>query len=278
MDDVLRLNITQDIHHGATIIFICCVLIIIASFIDMWTGIDAARANKEPIRSRALRKTVSKIIDYLRVVFFAVLIDVLGLFFPWYAIPYCVIIGTLGILLIEFRSVIENSKKKRSQAGEVVDMVARIIECATDKDAEKIIEFIKKTNMKPRGLGNNNPGNIRINGDKFQGEVIPSRDKEFKQFESMAYGYRAIFKILRNYRINYKLDTIRKMIHRWAPENENNTNSYINVVSDRSGIPADDPIDTNSKEQMTRIVAAMSYVENGTEADMNDVIAGWDLL
>lgn len=132
--------------------------------------------------------------------------------------------------------------------------------------------------MASRGYKNCNPGNIRINSDKFLGEIIPSGDKEFKRFESMAYGYRAMFVILRNYKRNYALDTIRKMIHRWAPENENNTNSYINVVSDRSGIPADDPIDTNSKEQMTRIVAAMSYVENGTEADMNDVIAGWDLL
>ena len=64
----------------------------------------------------------------------------------------------------------------------------------------------------PRGLRNNNPGNIRINSDLFQGEVRPSKDKSFKQFETMAYGYRAIFKILSNYYNNYKLDTIRKMI------------------------------------------------------------------
>lgn len=132
--------------------------------------------------------------------------------------------------------------------------------------------------MISRGYKNCNPGNIRINSDKFLGEIIPSGDKEFKRFESMAYGYRAMFVILRNYKRNYSLDTIRKMIHRWAPENENNTNSYINVVSERSGIPADDPIDTNSKEQMTRIVAAMSFVENGVEADMSDVIAGWESL
>ena len=132
--------------------------------------------------------------------------------------------------------------------------------------------------MISRGYRNCNAGNIRINSDKFLGEIIPSGDKEFKRFESMAYGYRAMFVILRNYKRNYSLDTIRKMIHRWAPENENNTNSYINVVSERSGIPADDPIDTNSKEQMTRIVAAMSFVENGVEADMSDVIAGWESL
>ena len=50
----------------------------------------------------------------------------------------------------------------------------------------------------PRGLRNNNPGNIRKNSDVFQGEKTSS-DREFKQFKSMAYGYRAIFKILLNY-------------------------------------------------------------------------------
>lgn len=131
---------------------------------------------------------------------------------------------------------------------------------------------------KSRGYRNNNPGNIRINGDKFQGEVIPSQDKEFKQFESMAYGYRAIFKILRNYQINYKLNTIRQMIIRWAPKKENDTANYISVVSEISGIPADDPIRTDNREMMIRIVAAMSRVENGIDADMVDIIDGWNLL
>lgn len=129
----------------------------------------------------------------------------------------------------------------------------------------------------PRGLRNNNPGNIRKNSDVFQGEKTSS-DKEFKQFKSMAYGYREIFKILSNYYRNYKLDTIRKMISRWAPENENNTDAYIKAVSDYAGIPADDPINVNDREQMIRIVAGMSKVENGREADMSDVITGWSLL
>ena len=134
-----------------------------------------------------------------------------------------------------------------------------------------------RNNNLPRGLRNNNPGNIRRNSDVFQGEKTSS-DKEFKQFKSMAYGYRAIFKILSNYYRNYKLDTIRKMISRWAPENENNTNAYIKAVSDYAGIPADDPININDREQMIRIVAGMSKVENGREADMSDVITGWSLL
>ena len=132
-------------------------------------------------------------------------------------------------------------------------------------------------NNKHRGLRNNNPVNISKNSDVFQGEV-KSTDKEFKQFETMAYGYRAIFKILQGYQKNYKLGTISQMINRWAPANENHTGKYIRIVSDMSGIPAYDPIDTRDREQMIRIVSAMSYVENGVKANMTDVISGWNLL
>lgn len=134
-----------------------------------------------------------------------------------------------------------------------------------------------RKNELPRGLRNNNPGNIRRNNDVFQGEVNPSRDKEFKQFTNMANGYRAVFRILSNYYRNYHLKTIRKMIGRWAPENENNTEAYIKAVSKYAGIGPDDTISFD-REQMIRIVAGMSRVENGREADMSEVIAGWNLL
>lgn len=129
-----------------------------------------------------------------------------------------------------------------------------------------------------RGCRNSNPLNIRANSDKFQGEVQPSQDKVFKQFETMAYGYRAAFKVLRTYINNYKCDTIRKIISRWAPKNENHTENYIKVVSERSGIPENDTVYADNREMMIRIVAAMSFVENGREAEMSNVIKGWELL
>jgi phage-related holin len=117
--------------------------VIVACFIDLWTGVDAARTNKEKIRSKALRRTVAKILDYLRVVIFGVLIDVLGLTFPWYAIPYCAIICTLGILVIEGKSVLENFQKKKSSAAKVVDAIETIVNCTDNETAERIIKAIK---------------------------------------------------------------------------------------------------------------------------------------
>ena len=136
----------------------------------------------------------------------------------------------------------------------------------------------KNLKKMPRGILNNNPCNIRISTDKFQGEIQPSGDKEFKQFETMAYGYRAAFRVIRTYINNYKCDTIRKIISRFAPSNENHTENYIKVVSERSGIPENDRVYADNREMMVRIVAAMSYVENGREAEMADVIRGWELL
>lgn len=131
-----------------------------------------------------------------------------------------------------------------------------------------------------RGLRNNNPLNIEKTkgGNPWLGEIVPSADSRFAQFKSMAYGYRAAFKLLNNYQKNYGLDTIRKMISRWAPSNENHTDAYVETVSNRSGVPANSRITTTNRDVMVPIVAAMSYVENGEEARMADVEAGWELF
>lgn len=129
-----------------------------------------------------------------------------------------------------------------------------------------------------RGLRNNNPGNIRRSRVRYQGEVRPSRDADFKEFETMAYGYRAMFVLLDTYSSRYGLHTIRSMLNRYAPPEENLTESYIRFVSDYSGILPDEPIDTRCQGDMIPIVSAMSKIENGVSANRDEVLQGWDLF
>ena len=117
-------NIKQDVLLWVMVAFTCCVIVWLAALIDLWTGVEAARANKEPISSHALRRTVAKVIDYLR--------------------PYFLIVCTLGVLLIEGRSVIENSRKKKSHAADILNAVEDIIKAATQQDAERIIKQLKE--------------------------------------------------------------------------------------------------------------------------------------
>ena len=82
--------------------------------------------------------------------------------------------------------------------------------------------------MLPRGLRNNNPLNIRRGKDQWQGLRAQQTDASFCQFESLEYGWRAAFYLLtRTYYHKYRLYTIRKIISKWAPPNENLTETYI---------------------------------------------------
>jgi hypothetical protein len=129
-----------------------------------------------------------------------------------------------------------------------------------------------------RGLRNNNPGNIRLDGTKWRGEVHPSRDGAFKTFETMAWGYRAMFVVLNTYREKYGLRTIRQMVGRWAPPCENDTAAYVDAVARWSAVGADCRVDTTDSDAMMPIVAAMSRMENGTPAVMADIEEGWGLF
>lgn len=144
----LHLNLTQDIGHGMTLMFICAVAILVAVLLDLSTGIEAARKNMERIKSKIMRRTVAKILDYYRVMVFGILIDVLGLAFPWYSTPYCAIVVTMSIVLIEAKSMLENYKKMKSAAAYVPDMLEQIKQAATNKEAAEIIRKIKDNDYK----------------------------------------------------------------------------------------------------------------------------------
>jgi len=128
-----------------------------------------------------------------------------------------------------------------------------------------------------RGLNNNNPGNIRIGGQKFIGEKDKSTDSAFRQFVTMPFGYRAMFVLLRNY-IKAGNNTITKIISKYAPSSENNTIAYINAVVKGSGINSNVVIPKDDLEAITKIITAMSAVENGVKAVITDVLEGKKLL
>lgn len=129
-----------------------------------------------------------------------------------------------------------------------------------------------------RGLDNRNPGNIRRAKVRYKGEVRPSTDPEFKQFETVEWGYRAVFVLLDTYRRRYGLDTVAGMIARWAPPSENRTDLYIRAVAEGAGIAPDERVDTRDRRTMLLLAAAISRVENGVAARMEEVERGWELF
>lgn len=135
-----------------------------------------------------------------------------------------------------------------------------------------------KKEMKPRGLRNCNPLNIRRTGEIFQGLAEEQDDPDFYRFKTMGWGYRAAFIILRTYARKYNIRTVRGIIYRWAPpEDHNDTEIYIRMVCCLSGLEAEQVLDPYDAKVMVPLVAAMSRVENGVKAVMSEVKDGWKL-
>ena len=130
----------------------------------------------------------------------------------------------------------------------------------------------------PRGLRNNNPGNIRLTKTVWAGQIIPGTDRSFCQFQTMAYGYRAMLMTLRNYRRKHGCSTVADFIRRWAPPIENDTAAYIRSVCRTLQVPDSYVPDIDDRTVMCNLAAAISKVENGVDAVMTDVLSGWDLL
>ncbi|MFC0140627.1 structural protein [Erwinia mallotivora] len=126
--------------------------------------------------------------------------------------------------------------------------------------------------MTARGIRNNNPGNIRW-GDEWKGLVPETQrtDKSFCQFKSAEYGIRAMIIILRNYQCKHGLSTISGIINRWAPTNENDTQSYINSVAKATGVDPHKRIDTSDSRFMMKLLQAIIHHENGDQPYSFDV-------
>ena len=106
-------------------------------------------------------------------------------------------------------------------------------------------------------------------------------DGAFCQFENLVYGWRAAFKLLtRTYYHTYRLYTIRAIVNKWAPPNENNTRAYVENVSRLTGIGADEPLGIPSERPARWIAlgAAMAIQENGiTSIDWFAMLRGWEM-
>lgn len=120
-----------------------------------------------------------------------------------------------------------------------------------------------------RGLSLFNPGNIRLGIPAFKGEFKPSKDTEFRQFQTMQMGIRAIAIILMHYYDDYDIKTIRGIISRWAPPADNNpTSAYIDEVSQRSGYDPDESLDLTQAYVLEAIIPGIIDEENGTMGDI----------
>jgi hypothetical protein len=127
----------------------------------------------------------------------------------------------------------------------------------------------------PRGIRNNNPGNLVITSIKWQGKipVAQNTDKKFEQFRSIEYGIRAMAMDVLN-DINKGKNTLNMLITEYAPPAENDTLAYIKAVSQKTGLKHNEVIKP-TPETLAAIIGAKIQVENGK--DWNKYLSAQDI-
>lgn len=112
----------------------------------------------------------------------------------------------------------------------------------------------------PRGIRNNNPGNIEYG--RFARSVgATGTDGRFAVFETMEDGIRAAVALLQSYAAR-GIDTVETIISRWAPSKDgNNTKAYIDAVAKQLGVSPDARL---SADQLSGVANAIFKHENGS--------------
>lgn len=121
--------------------------------------------------------------------------------------------------------------------------------------------------MTSRGIRNNNPGNIKATCVKWQGLADVQDDPTFFVFSDMVYGCRALLRLLRTYHEIRGCYSVRSIIDRYAPPEENDTESYINHVAQKCNVHPDAHLEL-TKENHLILAKAIAKHENGNDANL----------
>lgn len=126
------------------IILVCWFFMVVSSIVDFWSGTTTAKALSQALVSHGFRRTVTKIGDYVRLMLFALMFDILGSLLSFYIVPFATILCTIAIIYIEGKSVVENSKRKKAHAAEVPDIVKQIVQATTTEQGHEILNKINQ--------------------------------------------------------------------------------------------------------------------------------------
>lgn len=128
----------------------------------------------------------------------------------------------------------------------------------------------------PRGVRNNNPGNIEAGATAWQGQI--GSDGRFATFGSPEAGIRALGRNLLTYQETHGLETVHAIINRWAPPAENNTTAYVRTVAKAVGVSPAERINLRDPETLQKLASAIIQHENGGNPYPDAVVrAGVDL-
>ncbi|WP_145490092.1 lytic transglycosylase catalytic [Yersinia rohdei] len=127
----------------------------------------------------------------------------------------------------------------------------------------------------PRGIRNNNPGNINYVGQ--DGASLERPGGRFAKFETAYDGLKAMARQLMRYftgkTTGKPLQTLTDIISTWAPGSENNTGAYIAQLSKMLNVHPDAVLNLENPQVMSALMGGIIHHENGRNPYSSELIA-----
>ncbi len=143
----------------------------------------------------------------------------------------------------------------------------------THKD-NSVTEQYRATYSLPRGLRNNNPGNLNFAGQRGA-TLEDGSNARFARFPSMVEGIAALDRQVMLY-LKRDKNTIDKIIDIYAPSSDgNNTSAYKSYLSRYTGLGLNEKINSSNIYTIQKLIQGIINHENGLAAG---VISGEDIL
>ncbi|HDL7800444.1 TPA: lytic transglycosylase domain-containing protein [Yersinia enterocolitica] len=137
-----------------------------------------------------------------------------------------------------------------------------------------VTEQYRATYSLPRGLRNNNPGNLNFAGQRGA-TLEDGPNARFARFPSMVEGIAALDRQVMLY-LKRDKNTIDKIIDVYAPSSDgNNTSAYKSYLSRYTGLGLNEKINSSNIYTIQKLIQGIINHENGLAAG---VISGEDIL
>ena len=139
--------INEDWSHLRALLVVLAILyscVFLAVLIDLFFGVRRAKRLKIARTSLGYRRTISKLTSYFGLMFMLTMADIAASVL--FHMPYFSVIGSIGIVAVEAKSVFENLKLEEKDIADIQKLMRKLLE-----NKEELQTFISWTNSLKNG-------------------------------------------------------------------------------------------------------------------------------
>lgn len=126
------------INELLTVLVVLYSCVLMSVIVDLFFGVKRAKRLKIVRTSFGYRRTITKLTSYFGLMIMLSIADIVASVL--FDMPYFTVIGAIGIVLVESKSVLENIKQETKNVDEVQKMFLKLFE--NKEEIQSIISFL----------------------------------------------------------------------------------------------------------------------------------------